>query len=158
MLTTAQLATLKADILADPTFSAMPNNDDSNFAIAAAYNLAASPAWIVWKTTVTTADAKDAVNWTEYIGRSQAERDAFQFLLSNHVINPARPNVRQGIADMFSGQNGATTRNALLAISKRSATRVEKLFSTGTGSDATPATMGFEGTLSYQDVSAARNS
>lgn len=158
MLTTAQQATLKADILADPTFSAMPNNDDSNFAIAAAYNLAASPTWTVWKSAVSTAEVKDSVNWTEYIGRSAGERAAFELMVSNGIINPSRANVRQGLTDIFSGAQGATTRNALLAISKRSATRAEKLFSTGTGSDASPATMGFEGTLSYQDVSAARNS
>ena len=29
---------------------------------------------------------------------------------------------------------------------------------TGTGTDATPATMGFEGPIGYQDVEAARNS
>jgi hypothetical protein len=40
---------------------------------------------------------------------------------------------------------------------KRAATRAEKLFSTGTGSTASPATMAFEGVVTYQDVSAARN-
>lgn len=155
-MTPAQLTTLKADILADPILAAQPMNDDGHFAIAAAYNLAANPAWRVWKTSVTTAECKDAVNWTEFIGRSVGERAAFEFLLSNGHISPARPNVRQGISDMFSGAGGATTRNALLALSKRDATRAEKLFSTGTGSDGSPATMTFEGALSYSDVSAAR--
>jgi hypothetical protein len=35
---------------------------------------------------------------------------------------------------------------------------VEKLLATGTGSDGSPATMGFEGPISYQDVQAARAS
>lgn len=156
MLTSQQLTTLKADIAADPALATLPNNDDSNFAIAAAYNVQATPNWTVWKTSVDTAAAKDAINWTEFIGRSQGERDAFQFMLSNHVINPSRVNVRQGIADIFSGASGATSRAALLALSKRTATRAEKLFSTGTGSDASPATMTFEGNLSYSDVSASR--
>lgn len=156
-MTLAQLTTLKADIIADPALSQQPMNDDGHFAIASEYNLSASPAWRVWKTSVTTAECKDAVNWTEYIGRSAGERAAFEFLLSNHVINPSRANVRQGIADMFSGAGGATTRNALLALSKRDATRAEKLFSSGTGSESTPATMTFEGSVSYQDVAAARS-
>lgn len=155
-MTSAQLTTLKADILADPVLAAKPMNDDGHFAIAAAYNLTASPAWRVWKTSVSTADCKDAVNWTEFIGRSVGERAAFEFLLSNGHINPSRANVRQGIADMFSGAGGTITRNALLALSKRDATRAEKLFSSGTGSDAVPATTTFEGNLSYSDVSAAR--
>ena len=37
-LTPQQLATLKADILADPALNAFPNNADGNTAIANAYN------------------------------------------------------------------------------------------------------------------------
>lgn len=158
MLTTQQLATLKADILADPQLAALPANDDGAFAIAAAYNLAASPAWVVWRTELPTKDVIDALDWTAFIGRSAGEREAFTFMLRNGVINPARPNVRQGIADIFSGVGGTAQRTALLAMAKRAATRAEKLFSTGTGSDAAPATMTFEGNLSYSDVNAARNS
>jgi hypothetical protein len=158
MLTTDQLQALKADILADPVLAAQPMNDDGHAAIRDAYNLIASPVWRVWRTSVSTAEVKDAVNWTEYIGRSVGERSAFELMIANHVINPARANVRQGISDIFSGTQGQVTRTALLALAKRDATRAEKLFSTGTGSDAVPATMTFEGSLSYSDVSAARNS
>lgn len=157
MLSTAQLTALKADILADPALAAQPMNDDGHFAIAAAYNILASPVFRVWKTSVSTAEVKKNVVWTELIGRSVGERDSFVFMLSNGTINPADVNIRQGILDIFSGAQGATTRNQLNALSKRDATRGEKLFATGTGSDATPATMNFEGNLSYQDVSAARN-
>lgn len=157
-LTTQQLASLKADILADPILAAEPMNDDGHFDIAAAYNLPASPSFTVWKTAVSTSDVKDVVNWTEFIGRTAGERDAFQFLLSNEIINPSSPNVRQGIQDMFSGPSGVTSRAAIFARSKRGSTRAEKLFASGTGSDGSPATMSFEGNLSYADVSAARNS
>lgn len=156
-LTTAQYQTLKTAINADSALSSQPNNSDGAFAIAAALNQLADPAFIVWKSSVSTADCKTATNWTEFIGRSAGERDAWQFMLSNGTINPSQPNVRQGISDIFSGAQGVTTRTALLALSKRSATRAEKIFATGTGSDATPATMGFEGNLSYQDVEIARN-
>jgi len=59
---------------------------------------------------------------------------------------------------VFSGAGGATTRANLTAISKRDATRIEKLLATGTGSDAVPAVMAFEGNVSYQDIELARNS
>ncbi len=157
MLTAEQQAILKADILADPILAAYPNNSDGAWAIAQAYNLDASPAFVVWKTAVPTSECKKAMVWTEYIGRSAGERDAWQFMLSNGIINAADVNVRQGIADVFSGPSGLQSRTNLLAIAKRSATRAEKLFSTGTGSDASPAKMAFEGNLSYQDVQAARN-
>lgn len=158
MLTSSQAAALKADILADPVLNAYSNNSDGAFAIAAAYNLVATPTFTVWKTDVPTKDAKKAMVWTEYIARSAGERDAWQFMLSNGTINPADVNVRQGIQDIFSGAQGAQTRTNLTTIAKRSATRAEKLFATGTGTDVSPATMSFEGSLSYQDVEQARNS
>lgn len=156
MLTTAQLATLKADILVN--FPSVANNDDGHFAIAAAYNLLASPAWTVWKTSLETKAVFDALEWTAFIARSTGERDAFGLMMRDGVIDPSRSNIRQGINDIFSGPGGATQRASLVALAKRFAARAEKLFSTGTGTDAVPATMTFEGNLSYSDVSAARNS
>lgn len=165
-ITQPQALTLKADIAANTNtvtyggaavaINALPLNDDANFAIADWYNQNASPAWTVWKTAIPTKDVKLAIVWTEYIGRSQGERDAFEFMLSNGTINGADTNIRQGIADCFSGPSGATTRANLLAMAKRSATNVEKLFSSGTGSDGSPATMSREGTLSFLDVGFAR--
>lgn len=157
-LTSNQLSTLKADILADPAFSSVPMNDDGHAAIADAYNLLASPAFIVWKSKVTRSEIWNVVVWTEVIGRSVGERGTFDLMLQEGHINPSNSNVRSGFADIFSGSTGANTRNALLALSKRSATRAEKLFATGTGNDASPANMTFEGKLSVSDVSAARNS
>lgn len=161
-LTTAQLQTLKTDIAANTNqingvaINAMPMNDDAHFAIAAWYNGTASPNFTVWRTNVPVSDCKKATTWTEFIGRSQGERDAWQFMLSNGILNAADSNVRQGILDIFSGPSGATTRAALTAIAKRLATFAEKLFATGTGSDGSPATMSFEGAISFQDVSQAR--
>lgn len=157
MLSAAQLTILKNDILNDPILAAYPMNSDGAFAIAQAYNVLAAPAFIVWKSDVPTKECKKAMVWTEYIGRSAGERDAWQFMLSNGTINAADVNVRQGIQDIFSGPSGSQTRANLTAIAKRSATRAEKLFSTGTGSDADPALMTFEGGLSYQDVEQARS-
>jgi hypothetical protein len=156
-LTTAQLQQLKTAILNDAVLNAYPNNSDGAWAIAQAMNATASPAFVVWKTSVSTRECKQAMIWTEFVGRSTGERDAWQFMLSNGTINAADTNVRQGIADIFSGTQGATSRNNLLAISKRDATLAEKLFASGTGSTASPATMSFEGNLSYQDVLLARN-
>lgn len=156
MLTLAQQQVLHDDIVADPAFNSVPTNADGHFAIAAAYNLPAAPAFIAWRTNVPTADCKKAMIWTEFVARSAGERDAWQFMLSNGFINAGDPNIRQGIQDVFSGPGGAASRAALVAIAKRAATRAEQLFATGTGSDASPATMTFEGALSFQDVEAAR--
>ena len=158
MLTTEQKAILKAAILDDPELDAFPQNGDGAWGIAALLNLPAEPAFVVWKTNLPTSDCKKAMVWTEFISRSVGERDAWVFMLSNGTINPADINVRQGIADIFSGPQAAATRAALLAIATRTATRAEKLFATGDGTVASPGTMGYEGNLSYQDVLEARNS
>ena len=157
-LTTAQLQALKAVIVADPALNSQPMNSDGAFFIAAELNKVASPAFVVWRTDIPTKDIKKAVVWTEYIGRSQGERDAFVLINSNGIVNAADANIRQGFSDIFSGPGGANTRANLNAIAKRNATRAEKALATGTGSDASPAVMSFEGSLSYQEVEAARAS
>jgi hypothetical protein len=163
MLTLAQLQALKADIAADPALASQPMNADGSFAIAELYNQPASPAFRVWRTNIPVSDLKQAAVWTEFIARSAGERDAWQFMLaggsaqSGSSINAADPNIRQGIQDIFSGPGGVGSRANLTAIAKRDATRAERLFATGTGSEAVPATMTFEGSLSYQDVEAARS-
>lgn len=158
MLTIAQLQTLKAAIAADPVLVSQPENSDGAFFIAEELNKLAIPAYVVWRTNIPTKDIKKAVVWTEYIGRSHGERDAFVLINSNGIVNSADVNVRQGFLDIFSGPSGAATRTNLTAIAKRSATRAEKVLATGTGSDASPATMSFEGNLSVQDVMDARAS
>lgn len=166
ILTAAQLLILKADILADPALAAQPATPDGAFAIAAAYSLVPTPDFWVWRTQISqseivgvTTPAPDNTtwSWTIYIARSQAERDGWREMFADTgMINVSRPNVRQGLQDIFSGAGGAAQRTHLLTIGRRKANRVEKLFATGTGSTAAPATMGVEGDLIYQDVLLAR--
>lgn len=167
-LTDAQVVTLKADILADPVLAAEPMNSDGAFAIAAAYNLEATPLtpfW-VWRTLVTknemtsnTSDVATTFSFPQLIARTVQEQFGWRELFNgSDSCNPSLPNVRQGFADVFSGaQAGPVAQRAhLLAISRRKATRIEKLLATGTGSTTSPGTMGFEGPVSYQQIEAAR--
>lgn len=170
MLTSQQLATLKADILADSNLNSQPNNDDGNFAIAAIYNAAASPDYWVYRTRVSKAEYTQSTsidgtvfNWTGagFITRAQGERDAWRELFNgNDECNPSLANVRQAFTDIFSGGTAPAPANRthLATVSRRKATRVEKLFATGAGTTANPSVMGFEGSITFQDVSAARNS
>lgn len=159
-LTPAQLQALKADIDADPTLSAFPNNSDGNFEIAAIYNAQASPDWTVWRTNV---QAKQVMEngfiWTAVDGLTVGKARIWDWMTRYGSFNPSKTNVRQGLADCFGGASAQVT--ALLPHCKMLASRVQKLFSTGTGSDASPATMadniGQDYTLSYQDVETARN-
>lgn len=160
-LTQAQKTALKADIIAATDqpmqdLEANPTNSDLAFAVAGLYNLQASPDYIVWKSNVTTVDIRAVLVWAEFDALSVSKQNAFLFLCSNHVVNAALTNVRQGIASIFSGPGQAGNLAALIAIAKRLATRAEKLLKVaGDGTSGTPATMGFEGQLSFQDVLAA---
>lgn len=169
-LTTAQLQAIKADIAANGDLNSHPNTSDGNFAIAALYNAPTAPDFWVWRTAVTRSEYVNGVGpdgttfaWTGagFITRSQGERDAFRELF-NHTgtVNPTHASVRQAFQDVFSGgtQPAPANRTHMAAVSRRLATRIEKLLATGTGSTAAPATMGSEGPISYQDVEAARAS
>ena len=165
MLTTTQLVALKADILADPAFTSIPNNEDGAVTIANAYNLPAALDFWVWRTRVSqeeivgvTTPDNTVWSWTIYIGRSQGERDGWREMFADTgAINLSRLNVRQGLQDIFSGAGGLAQRTHLLAVGRRKSTRAEKLFAAGTGSTASPATMSVEGNLPYQDVLSARS-
>ncbi len=168
-LTPAQKAAIKADIIADATLNAFPNNSDGAFAIAAIYNIAASPDFWVWRTAVTKSELVNSVgpdattfNWTGngFITRSVGEQTAWQELFNGvQSVNPSLANVRQAFSDIFSGTgNAASNRTHLLAVARRRASRIEKLLATGTGSTASPAVMGSEGPITHQDIDAARNS
>jgi hypothetical protein len=163
MLTTSQKQALKSEIIASSedamvALEADPGSADKAFAVSLLYNQLASPAFIVWKTDVTTIDIRAVLVWAEYDALSVSKQNAFAFLCSNHIVNAALTNVRQGIQSIFTGPNQSGNLAAMIAIAKRAATRAEKLFAAGTGSDASPATMTFEGNLSYQDVLAAMGS
>ena len=160
MLTSAQQAIVKADILADPTLNAFPNNSDGAFGIAALYNLQAVPAFSVWRSSVLVSEVKKNIVWTEYVSSSisVAERDAFNLMISNGEINYSDLNIRQGISDLFNQAQTQTTFDQFQLMGVRLATRIEKLLATGTGTPALPGTMGFEGNISHQDVLLARNS
>lgn len=168
VLTPNQLATLKADILADPAFATLKNSPDGRYAIAVAYNAVASPDFWVWKSYLTKSDAVNSTsadgttfNWTGngFISRSLNEIAAWENLWNTSgAVNPSLAQVRAGFAAIFTGAgNAAANLTHLQAMARRKATRAEKLFSSGTGSSGTPATMGFEGVVAFADVDAALN-
>lgn len=165
-LTSAQLSTLKAAILADPTMSAFPNDPNGNVALAAYLNELASPAFIVWKNEVPKNEVGKAFVASALAAITAGNNDKLaNFAAWNDTVNPSRADQRQFFDDVFSVAAGAGTRAALQALWRRSATRFEKIFATGTGSDASPATLEsidlagriIEGPVSNVTVQDARN-
>mgnify|MGYP000199104750 CR=1 FL=1 len=157
-LTTAQLQTLKAAIAAetDPTFVALraANNEDG---MASWYNGAST--FIVWKSSVSITETGAAFNGSEWAGMTSANHTRLQTVAQYmSTYRPALADIRAMFNDIWSGAGGTNTRAALLALWKRAATRVEKVFATGTGTDATPGTLVFEGAIRAQTISDALRS
>lgn len=152
MLTPEQLTALKADILADPVLAAQPMTADGAWAIAEAYK--AETPFIVWRTSVPVSEiVNNGFIWTAVDALSAGKARIWDWMRESGEINPSKPNVRKGLQDAF----GDTQPNIAPHL-RRAANRVEALFATGTGTDATPGKMSFEGVLSYRDVEQARAS
>lgn len=153
-LTPAQAATIKTYYLANMSTL----NDEQ---AKDAFNALASPDFWVWKTSITEVEVTQGVSvdgttftWVGngFITRSVGEQAAWARLFAIGV-NPSLVNNRNAFADILSGTgNAALNRTHMLAVSRRKSTLAEKLLATGTGTTLAPATMGFEGALTTQDV------
>lgn len=153
----AQLTILKAGILAetDPVFVGY-RTAGSTGAMADWYCLA-DPVFVTWKTNVPLNQVGDNMVGTEFAGLSTLNATRLQTIAqySPAGINPSTADRRAFFDDVFSGAGGVLTRAKLLILWKRFALRGEKLFATGTGTDAAPATLGYEGRITNSDVLAA---
>jgi len=159
LLTSAQLQAVKTNILTNSDLNSQPNDSDGAVEIAKLYNLNASPSFTVWKTNVSVKEIGDKINGNDLAGLSTLNNTRLQTAVTLAVsgFNPSLADRRFFFDDIFSGAGGVTTRANLLALWKRLGSRIEKLFATGTGSDASPATIVFEGPVSFQDIEKARN-
>jgi hypothetical protein len=158
-MTTQQLQTLRTAIDADPTMSAFPNTQDGAFDLAAYLDQPAAGPFVVWRTSVARGEIlQNGFDWTRLDNLSVGKARVWSDIFVDGSINPSKVNVRAGIDAVWVGTAAdLAVRAAVYVHCKRSATRAEKIFATGTGSDATPATLVIEGLLNYQDVFAARN-
>lgn len=159
-LTSQQKATLKAFILADPTLSQFPPGSDGAYAIAAIINLPASPDFIVWKTDVSVDDImRNGMNWTRVDNLSVGKARIWDWMTRLGTLNASKVNIRSGIDATWTGTAADDAVRAMVYTHcKRKASVIEKILATGVGSDASPATMEWEGTISYQAVDEARTS
>ncbi len=159
MLTTAQLQTLKTYINSVPAWAALPNNSDTAVFIAAALNKASDPAFIVWRTDVRAEEIGNAWIGTDIDGMSALNMQRLQLLLASApsgTFDMSRADRRAGFENPFGTNQNNGSRVAMRAAWKRAATVVEKLFATGTGSDASPGTMVVVGAVSWPEVFEAR--
>lgn len=166
-LTVPQLDVLAADIAAQPILAALPKNSDSAVLIADVYNAIASPVYWVYKTSLREDEVYEQTSsdgttwsWTTFMAQTVTERETWALMFRRGTINPALPQARTGITQIFGGSTApvVTQRTHLTALFRRRATVGEKLLivpASGAGTTASPATMGFEGALRGWDVEQA---
>lgn len=154
-MTPAQLTTLKAAIDADPVLAAFPLNSDGAFEISLALNQQASPDFYVWRSQYTRDLLRKAISngITQLDGLTASKRDSLLWWAEGDQ-DFSTTAARAAADDLTGSQN--TLKAAILDGGKRLALRIEKILATGTGSFASPATAGYSGTVSYQDVMQAR--
>lgn len=184
MLTPAQLATLKADILANGDTNTQPNNSAGNLAIQALYN--APSATDVWQTAVSVPSIFDAIDWSKFTPVDAADSTVtytnrlmliqtkqmnLQSMLQGRAtVDASKANLRAGLRDAVialpAGAAGAAVTaggaggSTVLTACTRKANRFEKLFATtqATTGPVTANLLVIEGTVSIDDIQAARES
>lgn len=175
-MTPQQLATSRAYIDTVPAWAALPNNSES----APAFYVyktslptdevmdAINWANLTPNTGVADADlSTQAVSLQRLVRELRCQGKQFNLqtmLVGRERINPSRPNTRAGLQDALtdlpSGANGNLRQGGWAAVSAllyRPATLGEQVLSTGAGTTVAPATMGFEGAITFADVQSARS-
>lgn len=160
-MNTQQLQTLKAYIESEPALAAKPMTMDGAYEIAEVINQVTTPDYIVWKTKVTWDEImENGMDFTRVDNLTNGSKWRiweWLFKNSNNSMNPSKTNHRAGIDASWVGTaQDLAVRASIYVHCKRKATTFEKVLATGSGTDASPSTMGLEGPVSYQDVHAAR--
>jgi hypothetical protein len=151
-LTDAQKATLKQ--WCQQNHPAAELTVDGSAPIADALNALAVPTYTVWRTEVDPDEImRNGMDWTRVDNLSVGKARVWDWMTRLGKFNPSRTNIRAGIDAVWVGTAAdLAVRATVYAHCKRAATVLEKLFATGTGSDASPATLAVEGTITASEV------
>lgn len=184
MLTAAQYATLKADILANADTNTIPLTNAGSNTITAMYNAASTTD--VWRTDAPVQGIYDAIDWSKYtpvdapdgtatctnrlLSIQTKQMNLQSMLQGRSTVDASKANLRAGLRDAVialpAGAGGALVAAGgvggvtVLTACTRKATRFEKLFATQTATTGTVTAnlLVLEGALSSDDVQIARES
>jgi hypothetical protein len=156
-MTPAQLITLRAACFADPNAAVFFTGQGNSAGLEAYLNADASPAYTVWRTSVTRMELQDAdtFNWTVVDNLSTGSKfRIWEWMFQETgAIDPSKANIRAGIAACWVGNAAlVAVQTAILGACKRPALRVEKVFASGLGSVASPSVMTLQGAISAGDA------
>ena len=150
MLTTEQKSTVKAYIQNTPALAAMWAAGNPG-EIADALNTTTDPAFIVWRPSVDFDEVmRNGMDWTQVDNLTVGKARIWDWLTRLGYFNPSKPNVRAGIDECWRGTAAMlAVRASVYTHCKRTATILEQLLASGTGTDASPATMSYEGDIQW---------
>lgn len=150
-LTPEQVATLNSAILSDPAISTAANNGEDG-TVADYLNVQTN--FIVWKTAVSFDEVmNNGMDWTRVDNLTVGKARIWEWMTKLGSFNPSKANIRAGIDATWVGTAADLAVRALVySHCKRTANRVEKILAFGTGTDTSPATLGFQGTMSAGDI------
>lgn len=159
-LTTVQLQTLKAAIVSDLSLNSQPNTATGNAVIKVALESPSSPAYIVWRSQVSQDEImQNGFDWVRVDNLSIGKARIWEWLFANgsKSINPSKANVRAGIDEAWKGTApDLAVRAVVYTHCKRTASRLEQILAIGTGTDAAPSTLGYEGGITTDEIEQAR--
>ena len=156
-LTTEQLHVFRAALLAetDPDLVFRRDNGQAG-RVAEWYNQVGANAPIVWKTSLQLEEiTSNGFDWVRVDNLSVGKARIWEWMFGseNKSINPSKPNIRAGIAEVWKGTAADLAVQAtVMNHCKRPATRIEALYAAGSGTTGAPATMVFTEQLSEPDV------
>ena len=148
----AQNQLLKTYILSDPVLSTKVSGEGTDFAfVANALNQLFSPPFYVWRGVVSKSELRSAVmaGLGQLDNLTPSKRDALLWAVGDDIDFSVAA-TRTETVSLCGSQ--ATLKAAMEAVQRRQAKLAEKVLATGTGSAASPATAGWEGDISIQDV------
>lgn len=153
MLTTEQLTALRAACFADQDAAALIAAGDAN---GLHTWLNEDSTFTVWKTSVQLEEiTQNGFDWVRVDNLAVGKARIWEWMFGSEdgSINPNKANVRAGIEEVWKGTAADLAVRAQVYVHcKRLATRAEKMLATGTGTDADPGTLTFEGEVIPTDA------
>jgi hypothetical protein len=158
-LTPSQVTTFRTALLAetDPALVAARTSGQVGV-IRAWYSQPATPAFQIWRWDVTAEETGNAWVGTDIDGMSALNMQRLQLLLASApsgIFDMTRTDRRAGFENPFGTNQNNGSRVAMRSAWQRAATRIEKLFSSGTGTVASPGDTVIRSPLTEDDVRAA---
>lgn len=159
-LTPEQLQTFRAALYAetDPELVEYRTTGATG-RVAEWYNKVGASAPIVWKTSLQLEEiTSNGFDWVRVDNLSVGKARIWEWMFGSEdkSINPSKPNIRAGIAEVWKGTAADLAVQAVvLGHCKRPATRIEALFATGLGTVESPSTLVVVDQLRESEVDAA---